>query len=470
MSDINSQNNEAKPLNVSKKPVVWGIHLLVTAIIFMCTFAIIAAMFSSKPNVKKWGSRPPASVGVETINLEASSYPVWIESYGSADPLTRTQLVSDVSGRVISVSNNIRAGASFKAGETLLTIDPRDFEIEVDVAKSLVADAWVKYKQELAQADIAEHDWNVKPGTVEGRELALRKPQVAAALAGYDAAKARLAKAELNLERTEVKAPFDGKVLKQMVDLGQVLNPSQTIADIYSTDYIEVRLPVKAQDLAHINLPADITNLDDINQTNLPNVTFEGELGGTTYTWQGKLVRSEGAFDASTRMLYLVAKLDNPFVSTNQLPALRVGQFLRAKIQGKALNNVYAIPRSAVSQNNMIAVAEKGLLKKHKINPLWTDANSVIIAADSANNNLSTTVAVINSSDKLILTPTSNLASGTRVKSLNQVDESDNKNKLKTQFAVSDEKAANKSVTSSTQNAGDDIKNSSLKTTASTTL
>lgn len=470
MSDINSQNNEAKPLNVSKKPVVWGIHLLVTAIIFMCTFAIIAAMFSSKPNVKKWGSRPPASVGVETINLEASSYPVWIESYGSADPLTRTQLVSDVSGRVISVSNNIRAGASFKAGETLLTIDPRDFEIEVDVAKSLVADAWVKYKQELAQADIAEHDWNVKPGTVEGRELALRKPQVAAALAGYDAAKARLAKAELNLERTEVKAPFDGKVLKQMVDLGQVLNPSQTIADIYSTDYIEVRLPVKAQDLAHINLPADITNLDDINQTNLPNVTFEGELGGTTYTWQGKLVRSEGAFDASTRMLYLVAKLDNPFVSTNQLPALRVGQFLRAKIQGKALNNVYAIPRSAVSQNNMIAVAEKGLLKKHKINPLWTDANSVIIAADSANNNLSTNVAVINSADKLILTPTSNLASGTRVKSLNQVDESDNKNKLKTQFAVSDEKAANKSVTSSTQNAGDDIKNSSLKTTASTTL
>jgi RND family efflux transporter MFP subunit len=471
MSDINSQNNEAKTLNVSKKPVVWGIHLLVTVAIFLCTFAIIAAMFSSKPNVKKWGSRPAASVGVETINLESSSYPVWIESYGSADPLTKTQLVSDVSGRVISVSNNIRAGASFKSGDTLLTIDPRDFEIEVDVAKSSVADAWVKYKQELAQADIAEHDWNVKPGTVEGRDLALRKPQVAAALAGYDAAKARLAKAQLNLERTEVKAPFDGKVLKQMVDLGQVLNPSQTIAEIYSTDYIEVRLPVKAQDLAHINLPADLINLDDITQTNLPKVTFEGELGGKTYTWQGKLVRSEGAFDASTRMLYLVAKLDNPFVSTNQLPALRVGQFLRAKIQGKALNNVYAIPRSAVSQNNMIAVAEKGVLKKYKINPLWTDANSVIIAADSNNNDLSTTVAVINSSDQLILTPTANLASGTRVKSLNQADESDNKNKLKTQFAVSEStKAANTSATSPSQDTGDATNNSSMKVSASTTL
>jgi len=475
MSDTNSQNNVTEPVKVSKKPVVWTIHLLVTIAIFICTFAIVAAMFSSKPNVKKWGSKPPVSVGVETINLEASNYSVWIESYGSADPLTRTQLVSDVSGRVIAVSNNIRAGASFEAGDTLLTIDPRDFEIEVDVAKSVVADAWVKYKQELAQADIAEHDWNVKPGNRAGRDLALRKPQVAAALAGYDAANARLAKAKLNLERTQVKAPFDGKVLKQMVDLGQVLNPAQAIAEIYSTDYIEVRLPVKAQDLAHINLPADIINSDDsatLNQQKLSNVTFEGELGGKTYTWQGKLVRSEGAFDASTRMLYLVAKLDNPFVSTPDLPALRVGQFLRAKIQGKVLNNVYAIPRSAVSQNNMIAVAEKGLLKKYKINPLWTDTRSVIIESNSNNSDLLSTVAVINSSDQLILTPTANLASGTRVKSLNQADEPDDKAKLNTQFAVSDSANVvdNNDTTSTSQDTSDSLKNSSMKVSSSTTL
>jgi RND family efflux transporter MFP subunit len=478
MSDINSPNTKPGSLVVSKKPVVWGIHLLVTVVIFICAFAIIAAMFSSKPNVKKWGSRPAASVGVETINLDTSNYPVWIESYGSADPLTKTQLVSDVSGKVIAVSNNIRAGASFKAGETLLTIDPRDFEIEIDIAKSAVADAWVKYKQELAQADIAEHDWNVKPGTVEGRDLALRKPQVAAALAGYDAANARLVKAELNLERTEVKAPFDGKVLKQMVDLGQVLNPSQTIAEIYSTDYIEVRLPVKAQDLAHLNLPADITQSIDptgITQINLPTVTFEGELGGKTYTWQGKLVRSEGAFDASTRMLYLVAKLENPFVSTNELPALRVGQFLRAKIQGKALNNVYAIPRSAVSQSNMIAVADKGVLKKYKIKPLWTDTRSVIISAEPTGNNLSGTVAVINSSDQLILTPTANLASGTRVKSLNQSDEPDDKAKLNTQFAVSGsanvvDNSDTTDTTSTSQDTSDSLKNSSMKVSSSTTL
>ena len=375
MTEINSPKETVEVSEVSNKPVVWGVHLIVTIVIFIIAFSIIAAMFANKPSARKWGGGPPSSVGVETVQLEASNYPVWIKSYGSAEPLTRTQLVSEVSGRVIEVANNIRAGLSFKKGDILLTIDPRDYQIEVDVAKSTVADAWVKYKEELAQADVAERDWNATPGSEGGRDLALRKPQVAAALASFDASKARLAKAELNLERTEVKAPFDGKILKQMVDLGQVLNPSQTIAEIYSTDFIEVRLPVKAQDLAHIKLP-DYSqtqgNTPEKNQDHLPAVLFEGELGGKTFTWEGKLVRSEGAFDSSTRMLYVVAKLDNPFVSSPELPALRVGQFLRAKIEGNQLMDVYAIPRRAVSQSNMIALANNGLLQKRLISPLWT--------------------------------------------------------------------------------------------------
>jgi RND family efflux transporter MFP subunit len=422
MSEINSPEKTVEVFEVTKKPVVWGVHLIVTIVIFVVAFLIITAMFASKPSARKWGGGPPTSVGVETVQLKKSNYPVWIESYGSAEPLTRTQLVSEVSGRVIEVANNIRAGSSFKAGDILLTIDPRDYQIEIDVTKSMVADAWVKYKEELAQADVAERDWNVKPGSEAGRDLALRKPQVAAALASFDAAKARLAKAKLNLERTQVKAPFDGRVLKQMVDLGQVLNPSQAIAEIYSTDFIEVRLPVKAQDLAHIQLPDDSYtpgNTPKNNQAHLPVVLFEGELGGKTYTWEGKLVRNEGAFDSSTRMLYVVAKLDNPFVSSQQLPALRVGQFLRAKIEGTELINVYAIPRRAVSQSNMIAVAEKGVLQKRLIEPLWTDKNSVVISASSIAGELINFTGVINSTDQLILTPTANLASGTRVKSLN---------------------------------------------------
>jgi RND family efflux transporter MFP subunit len=433
MTDIKPPQNLVASTAITTKPVVWGMHLIVTVVILVIAFSIIAAMFASKPTARKWGGRPAPSVGVETVQLQSTNYPVWIESYGTAEPLTRTQLVSDVSGRVIEVANNIRAGASFKAGDVLLTIDDRDFLIEVDVAKSMVADAWVKYKQEEAQADIAERDWNVKPGNAAGRDLALRKPQVAAALASYDASKARLAKAELNLERTKVKAPFDGKILRQMVDLGQVVNPSQTIAEIYSTDFIEVRLPIKSQDLAHIKLPDDYDtpgNAPVNNLDHLPVVLFEGELGGKTYTWEGKLVRNEGAFDSSTRMLYVVAKLDNPFVSSVDLPALRVGQFLRAKIEGLQLENVYAIPRRAVSQNNMIAVAENGVLQKRTVEPLWTDAKSVVIAAADSDLSTARFATNINPSEQLILTPTANLAAGTRIKSLNETDNSEQESRV----------------------------------------
>ena len=256
MTHPSETDNQTEQL-LSKSAPTWVVHFFVTLAILIIAIMVIGAMFASKPEARKFGSRPTPSVAVETSQLQATQYDVWIDSYGTAKALTQTQLVSDVSGRVVSVSPSIRAGSSFKQGEVLLQLDDRDYRIEVDVAKASVADAEVKYMQELAQADIAERDWNVRPGNAKGKALALRKPQVAAAKASLDAAKARLAKAQLNLERTQIRAPFDGRVMRQTVDLGQVVNPSQTIAEIYSTEAVEVRLPIKMSDLSHLSLPED---------------------------------------------------------------------------------------------------------------------------------------------------------------------------------------------------------------------
>jgi multidrug efflux system membrane fusion protein len=227
-----------------------------------------------------------------------------------------------------------------------------------------------------------------------------------------------------------IKAPFDGKVLRQMVDLGQVVNRSQAIAEIYSTAEMEIRLPIKANDLDNIVLPAS-GSYEDFNDSNpelvnFPKVLLEAELGRFTYQWTAELIRSEGAFDAETRMLYLVARIKKPFESTAHQPGLRVGQFLRAKIQGRELKQVYVIPRRAVTQNDFIAIAEEGLLKKRKITPIWTDSQSVVVVAGDTNQvpryeidaqNFDT-LPVLSENDLLILTPTANLVNGTRVKSI----------------------------------------------------
>lgn len=402
------------------KKVPWVAHLVVTVVILVIAVSIIGVLFSNKPEARRWGGGQSApSVAVDIAELEISDYDVWIDSYGTADPLTRTQLVADVSGKVVSVSPSIRAGASFSKGDLLVQLDDRDFLVEVEVAASAAAEAEVRYLQEVAESQFAAKNWNERPDSEAARLLALRKPQVAAAQAALKAANARLAKAQLDLERTQIMAPFDGKVLSQTVDIGQVVTPSQPIASIYSTDIVEVRLPIKIADLDHLYIPDD-----KAVGTENPRVQLIGELGSTTYEWQGQIVRSEGAFDPATRMLYVVAQVESPFTATQQRPALRIGQFLRAKIQGRTLDSVFVIPRRAVSQSNKVSVADEGVLRKRQVQPLWTDISNVIVAASRVENDENSITAnrlsSLLPSDKLILTPTANLPDGTKVKSLNE--------------------------------------------------
>ena len=421
-------SNQVEPVKaestqmVYEKRVPWILHGIVSIILLAVAFGIVAKLFGSKPKAGRWGERPAPSVAVEIAPLQLESYDVWVDSYGTAEALTSTRLVAEISGRVVNVSESIRAGGTFNKGDVLVEVDARDFEVEVDITASLAADAEVVYLQEVAQAEFAAQEWNETPTSEAARQLALRKPQVAAAKASLQAAKARLSRAKLNLERTRIVAPFDGKILEQLVDVGQVVSPSQTIAQIYSTDAVEVRLPVKLDDLEHLQLP-ESEGLQAIPS----RVVLESDMGSRTYQWQGEIVRTEGAFDPATRMLYVVARVDDPFIANADRPAMRVGQFVRAKLQGKQYDDVFVIPRRAVSQDFLVSVADEGVLKKRRIQPLWTDSNAVVVSADNlykqaragelelGNQNLA-----LNISDMLILTPTANLPQGTRVKSLTE--------------------------------------------------
>jgi RND family efflux transporter MFP subunit len=419
---MTSQFDQVQNSEVYERKVPWLAHVIVTVVIFGFCFVIVAGLFSSKPKANRWGDRPAPSVAVEVSPLQTKSFDIWVDSYGTAQALTETRLVADISGRVVAVSPNIRAGGVFSKGDILAKIDSRDFEVELDIAISQAADIEVKYIQELAQAELAAKEWNETPESKAARKLALREPQLAAAKASLQAAKSRVKRARLNLLRTEVVAPFDGKVLEQLIDIGEFVTPSQTIALIYSIDVVEVRLPIKVDDLEHLLLPEGVTLANE-----LPEVLFESDMGNKTFQWIGKIVRTEGAFDPRTRMLYVVAQIEEPFIPKEHRPAVRIGQFMRAKIEGKRYDDVFVIPRRAVSQDFMVSVADNGVLKKRKINPIWTDSNAVVVAPQqsntllavnyqSPNNNVST--ELLNKSDMLILTPTANLPDGTKVKPL----------------------------------------------------
>ncbi|MCO7225601.1 efflux RND transporter periplasmic adaptor subunit [Pleionea sp. CnH1-48] len=399
---------------------------LVALIIGAVAYQLIT---SNPPQGRKFGQRPPTAVAVEMKALERGDYQVTVDSFGVTQPKVQSRLVSEVGGKVVHISESLRSGAFFKQGDVLLKVDPRDYQVEVSVAEASVAEAEVALEQEKAQAAIAEQDWNRKPSTQKARALALREPQVAAAQAQLKAAKARLEKARLNLERTELRAPYDGRVLAKMVDIGQLINASTAVADIYATDAIEVRLPIQNREQEYIDLPGDYIGAKDNDI--LPKVIFSAQVGMSHYEWEGAIIRTEGAIDSGTRQLYLIAQIENPYEqSDNQRPSLKIGQFVEAKIYGKLLEQVFILPRRAVSQNNALGVVIEGRLDKRNLTPVWSDDDYIIVRDN------------LDAGERYSLTPVSNVPAGTRVRGLDEAQKTPGKKGRGERVAKEKEKPA----------------------------
>ena len=307
--------------------------------------------------------------------------------------------MAQVSGQINYINPQFRDGGFFAQGDVLLRLDDRDHQADVKIAKAALLNAKQQLLEEKARGQQALADWQRLGNGKQANDLVLRKPQLAAAEAQVLSAQAQYEKAELRLERTTIIAPFDGRVLKQQVDLGQVVANNSQLAQIYATDYVEVRLPIKNNDLALMNLPRESREQSQTESNII--VEFESDLMGQQF-WQGQVVRAEGAIDNLAQQLYIVAQIADPYQSTNQ-NAIKIGQYLTAKVTGKMLPQAMVIPNSAIYQGSYVYVVEQGALLRKDIEIRWQNDELALI--DSG----------LNFSDELVLTPLGQVASGTQV-------------------------------------------------------
>ena len=224
--------------------------------------------------------------------LQRADYQVILQSQGLVQSHNKTSLTPRVGGRVCEISPNFESGSFFKKGETLLIIDPTDFQTAKTAALARLARAEASLAQEEARAKQALLDWNDLGYTEPPTDLVLRKPQLKEANANVKAAQADLDDAIRDLERTEVIAPYAGRVRQRIVGLGQSVSSGTVLGEIFSTDFAEVRLSLSARELEHVNLPnnpedppVDVTLVDALTE-------------GSEQTWNGKIVRTEGILDA----------------------------------------------------------------------------------------------------------------------------------------------------------------------------
>ena len=317
---------------------------------------------------------------VKAARVAPEDYRVMIESRGIVRPRTESALVSEVSGQIIEINSSLREGGFFEKGESLLRIDPRDYETAVTIARSELAKAERSLEEETARADQAVEDWKRLGRGGDVPALVARVPQLAEARAVVASAQAGLDRASRTVERTVILAPYAGCVLEKLVDIGQVVTSGTKLAGIYAVDFAEVELPLTLADLGFLDLPESYRGeKPDATKTG-PAVVLHSDYGGRRHSWDGTVVRAAGAIDRDSRQLFVTAQVANPYGRRQRdVPPLKAGLFVEAEINGHTLSDVFVIPRAAVRDGSLVLlIDETNRLRRRPLEIVWSASDHVV--------------------------------------------------------------------------------------------
>ncbi|MBN2297075.1 MAG: efflux RND transporter periplasmic adaptor subunit [Deltaproteobacteria bacterium] len=320
--------------------------VIVFVIIIGIGLAIAMGFIKTKPEAK----RRPVSIAaplVEFVEVYPQSVQIIIEANGTVIPSKEVLLQPQISGVVVWQSPKLVPGSIVKQGETLVRIDPRDYELAVEQQKVTLTRARLELETEQGRAEVARLEWDLLSDDVEytesGRELALRKPQLANAEAGILAAESALAKAELNLERTVIKAPFNAVILSEHVDVGQYLSPGMIIATLAGSDMFRVQASLNQEELAWIDVPG-------IHGGNGSSVRIIQREGADMYNHAGEVESLLIDVDEKGRMARLLISVPDPF---GKVPLL-LGAYVNVEIAGTTVDDVYVILPEALREGDRV--------------------------------------------------------------------------------------------------------------------
>ena len=334
-----------------------------------------------KPEAAKEGREIVKPV-VEVLVLKPVAYKVILPSQGIIEPITQTMASAEVAGRIIWVSDKFEAGERFTVGVTpetsdvLLRIDPTDYEAALAQAQANEAEAELTLATELARQSQSKRDWDKLKSTGAPTALVLREPQVKSARSHLAAAKSAVAKAQADLARTELRAPYNGRIRSTATDLGSFAAPGSPLAELYRTDILEIRLPLSLDDYAFID------SFEGGERT--LRVDLKVEIAGRSYDWSAEIVRTEGQVDRASRSVYVVARIKTAELSekfdNTEIDLLAPGLFVKAQIHGRTFDSVFLVPRKAFyTPDNVVLIDESNRLRLRKVNILRNDGKYVLV-------------------------------------------------------------------------------------------
>ncbi|WP_350431629.1 efflux RND transporter periplasmic adaptor subunit [Shewanella sp. H8] len=353
-------------------------------LLIIAVFVAAAMLLISTQEAPEQKDEPVSVPIIDVQTVTPQTLSLNLPSYGVVNPKYKTQLVTEVQGRMLNISANFVAGGVVKKGEQLAIIEPSDYEADLIQAEATLAQATAELNEEKARGVVAKIEFK-DFGNGLPPELGLRIPQLKKEQANVKYAEAALARAQRNLARTVIRAPFDGIIKARNVDLGQYVTLGTNLGELYDTSIAEIRLPLANEDLAYLE---SVDNPET-------GVTLTALLAGKPVSWKGNIVRSENVIDEETRMVYLVAEIRDPYLRKNktegQLP-LKYGSFVNAIITGRTVNDVVKLPRHVVRNGQVAVVGADNIIEIRPVNIIRSDIDTIYIQGSfKANERVSTT-------------------------------------------------------------------------------
>ena len=350
-------------------------QIIIPIVILAAGIAAMAIFFNMKkpPEQKEKVDKTPI-VAVENISVAPMTLEV--NSYGMVKPKYETELVAQVNGEIVELNDIFVRGGLVKKGQLLARIDPSDYHAALIDAQATMASARAALEKELAQGQVAEREWKQITNT-SPTELSLRKPQLAQELARVKAAQASVLRAERNLERTEIRAPYDAMIDSRNIGLGSFVSVGSKIGHVLGTAIAEIRLPVADNQLAFL------VKTEFTKQGVDAKVNLLGTYAGQDTQWQAIIARSEGVIDSKSRMSYLVAEINDPYLlnslgDSNDVP-LRFGSYVNAKIMGYDISKAALVPRYLVVNGRVALLDNESKLHYAVIDIVRQQGSNVIV-------------------------------------------------------------------------------------------
>lgn len=386
MNDLNSSNFEKTEEPV---PVHWLSRALRICVALVIVGGSLAGASYLMKTAEKPKKRPPVKwvQVVRVLPLQRKSYQIVVAATGTVIPARRIVMRSRVSGQVVAVHKEFIEGGFLEKGATVLQLDDADYRLALAQKKSDVIKSQYALKVELGRQEVARREWQLLGGhdpskqvlskedlpQQAGTALALRGPHLEKARADVEIARIQVRKAELDLERTRITAPFNAVVKSRSVDIGSQVSPQEQLAELVGIDNYWVRVPIPVDRLDRITIPRNSA------EPGSP-VRMRYARG---HTVGGRVIRLMSDLDAASRMARVLIEVKDPLrrqaKALDGLPLL-IGEFVRVEILGRKLEAVITIPRAAHRDGETVWLLNPDMtLRILKVMPIWRDKETVVI-------------------------------------------------------------------------------------------